>query len=151
MRSVIAGRGAARLASLATSPSAVFSCWAMAASWCRAATAISPRRSGPPPHSAFACCCACRGRAPTTWPCWRRSWRRGLLANWLGGAAPPLVIGFSVINLLDVLAGLVAMRNLAQPRFNTLKSALRFALAAAISPSLFGAILSYLPGAGDGR
>jgi signal transduction histidine kinase len=68
----------------------------------------------------------------------------GLLANWLGGAPPPLVIGFSVINLLDVLAGLVAMRKLAQPRFNTLKSALRFSTAAVISPSLFGAVLSYL-------
>ena len=67
----------------------------------------------------------------------------GLLANWLGGAIPPLVIGFSIINLLDVLAGLVAMRKLAQPRFSTLQSALRFGLAAAISPSLFGAILSY--------
>jgi signal transduction histidine kinase len=67
----------------------------------------------------------------------------GLLANRLGGATPPLVIGFSVINVLDVLAGLLAMRKLAQPRFNTLKSAARFALAAAISPSLFGAILSY--------
>jgi signal transduction histidine kinase len=67
----------------------------------------------------------------------------GLLANGLGGATPPLVIGFSVINLLDVLAGLVAMRILAQPRFTTMKSALRFGLAAAISPSLFGAILSY--------
>ena len=67
----------------------------------------------------------------------------GLLANWLGGAIPPLTIGFSIINLLDVLAGLVAMRKLAQPRFSTLQSALRFGLAAAISPSLFGAILSY--------
>jgi signal transduction histidine kinase len=68
----------------------------------------------------------------------------GLLANWLGGASLPLVIGFSLINLLDVLAGLMAMRKFAQPRFNTLKSASRFALAAAISPSLFGAILAYL-------
>jgi len=36
------------------------------------------------------------------------------------------------------------MRKLAQPRFNDLPSLVRFALAAAISPSLFGAILSYL-------
>jgi signal transduction histidine kinase len=68
----------------------------------------------------------------------------GLLANGLGGAAPPTVIGFSLINLLDVLAGLVAVRKFAKPRFNSSKSALRFGLAAAISPSLFGAILSYL-------
>lgn len=67
----------------------------------------------------------------------------GLLANWLGGAIPPLMIGFSLINLLDVLAGLVAVRKLAQPRFNTMKSALRFGLAAAISPALIGAVLSY--------
>ncbi|HWY63375.1 MAG TPA: ATP-binding protein [Rhizomicrobium sp.] len=68
----------------------------------------------------------------------------GLLANGLGHATAPLVIGFSFINVLDVLAGLVAMRNFAQPRFNTIKSALRFAVAAAISPSLFGAFLAYL-------
>jgi signal transduction histidine kinase len=68
----------------------------------------------------------------------------GLCANALGGAEPRLLIGFSLINLLDVLAGLVAMRALAQPRFNTARSAMRFALAAAISPSLFGAVLSYL-------
>ena len=68
----------------------------------------------------------------------------GLCANALGGAEPPLLIGFSLINLLDVMAGLWAMRKLAQPRFNTMGSAIRFALAAAVSPSLFGAILSYL-------
>jgi integral membrane sensor domain MASE1 len=68
----------------------------------------------------------------------------GLCANALGGAEPPLLIGFSLINLLDVMAGLVAMRKLAKPRFNTLSSAIRFSLAAAISPSLFGAVLSYL-------
>jgi signal transduction histidine kinase len=68
----------------------------------------------------------------------------GLLANRLGGASPSLVIGFSIINLLDVSAGLVAMRKLARPRFNTMASALRFGLAAAISPSLFGAVLSFL-------
>src|ERR1700728_759981 len=31
----------------------------------------------------------------------------GLCANALGGAEPALIIGFSLINLLDVLAGLV--------------------------------------------
>jgi len=68
----------------------------------------------------------------------------GICANALGGANPVLVIGFSLINLLDVLAGLMAMRKLVQPRFKTLPSALRFALAAAISPSLVGALLSYV-------
>jgi signal transduction histidine kinase len=68
----------------------------------------------------------------------------GLCANTLGGASPVLSIGFSLTNLVDVLVGLVAMRKLVQPRFNTIPSALRFALAAAISPSLIGAILSYL-------
>ena len=68
----------------------------------------------------------------------------GLLANWLGGSTLPLIIGFSVINLLDVLAGLMAMRRLVRPRFNSFPSALRFGLAAAVSPSLIGAILSYL-------
>ena len=68
----------------------------------------------------------------------------GLCANWLGGAEPVLLIGFSLINLLDVMAGLVAMRRLVQPRFKTAPSAIRFAMAAAISPSLFGALLSYL-------
>src|ERR1700722_13836094 len=56
----------------------------------------------------------------------------GLCANALGGAEPRLLVGFSLINLLDVLAGLVAMRRWAQPRFNTMASAIRFALAAAI-------------------
>jgi signal transduction histidine kinase len=68
----------------------------------------------------------------------------GLTANWLGGATLPLIIGFSLINLLDVLAGLVAVRKLGPPRFNTIKAGLRFGLVAAVSPSLVGAILSYL-------
>ena len=68
----------------------------------------------------------------------------GLIANMLGGASPALIIGFSLINLADVLAGLAAMRSFARPRFNTVKSALRFSLAAAIAPSLCGAILSFL-------
>ncbi len=67
----------------------------------------------------------------------------GLLANWLGGASAAMIIGFSFINILDVLAGIVTMRTFAKPRFNTVKSTARFAFAAAISPSLFGAILSY--------
>jgi ABC-type Co2+ transport system permease subunit len=36
----------------------------------------------------------------------------GLIANRLGGEAPLLALGFSLINMLDVLAGLVAFRRL---------------------------------------
>jgi signal transduction histidine kinase len=68
----------------------------------------------------------------------------GLSANIVGGAAPLLTIGFSLINLLEVLAGLLAVRALAQPRFNSISSGLRFALAAAIGPSLLGACLAFL-------
>ena len=68
----------------------------------------------------------------------------GLAANAMGGASLPLIIGFSLINLVDVLAGLVAVRKFAKPRFNTVPAALRFSAAAAISPALAGAILSYL-------
>jgi signal transduction histidine kinase len=67
----------------------------------------------------------------------------GFAANALGGAALPLVIGFSVINILDIMAGLVTMRRLENYRIRNGRSALRFALAAAISPSLFGAVLAF--------
>jgi signal transduction histidine kinase len=68
----------------------------------------------------------------------------GLLANLMGGARPTMIIGYSLINLMDVLAGMVAVRQFARPRFNSLKTGLRFGAAAAISPALVGAILSYL-------
>jgi signal transduction histidine kinase len=67
----------------------------------------------------------------------------GLLANWMGGATLPLIIGFSLINLFDVLGGVIAVRGFARPRFTNLSSALRFGFASAISPSLIGAIMSY--------
>ncbi len=68
----------------------------------------------------------------------------GLLANGLGGQSASLTVGFSLINLLDVVVGLVAMRRLGPPRFNSIASGACFILAAAISPSLFGAVSAYL-------
>jgi signal transduction histidine kinase len=66
----------------------------------------------------------------------------GILANWLGGAPWSLIIGFSVINVLDMMAGLFATRRFAPPRITTARSAARFAVAAAISPALFGAVFA---------
>ena len=63
----------------------------------------------------------------------------GLLANMLGGASWPLVIGFSVINIIDVAAALFAIRALKVRRITTARTAVRFALAAAISPALLAA------------
>ena len=68
----------------------------------------------------------------------------GLLANMLGGASCPLVIGFSVINIIDVAAALFAIRALKVRRITTARTAVRFALAAAISPALLGGALSWL-------
>ena len=66
----------------------------------------------------------------------------GILANWLGGASWGLVLGFSVINILDMMAGLFATRRFAPLRITTMRSAARFGAAAAISPALFGAIFA---------
>ncbi len=66
----------------------------------------------------------------------------GLLANRLGGASWPLSAGFSVINMLDVLAGILVIRRLGMPRVTSMASMAKFTLAASISPSLFGALLS---------
>ncbi len=68
----------------------------------------------------------------------------GLLANILGGADWTTTFGFSVINLLDMLAGLIAIRSLGAPRITTWRTAGRFAVAAAISPALFGAVFASL-------
>lgn len=68
----------------------------------------------------------------------------GIAANGLGGASLGLVVGFSFVNLLDVMAGVLAIRRFAPPRFNTMAALLRFAATAGISPSLFGAFLSAL-------
>ena len=66
----------------------------------------------------------------------------GLLANGMGGAPLLTNIGFSTINLLDVVAGLVMVRRLKKPRFNNLKTVTRFVLVAALVPSVMGAVLS---------
>jgi integral membrane sensor domain MASE1 len=68
----------------------------------------------------------------------------GILANLLGGAPWPATLGFAVINMLDVCAGLLATRHLKVPRFTTTATAVKFFTAAAISPSVFGAILAFL-------
>ena len=66
----------------------------------------------------------------------------GVLANRLGGAAPLLALGFSLINVLDVLAGLIAFRKLRPSRVTSIGSMAKFAFIAGVSPSLFGAFLA---------
>ncbi len=66
----------------------------------------------------------------------------GLLVNGAAGSPLPLNLGYSLINPLDVMTGLVAMRRLALPRFNTAKSVARFVLAAVIGPAMIGGLLA---------
>jgi signal transduction histidine kinase len=66
----------------------------------------------------------------------------GLLANHFGGAASVLAVGFSIINVVDVLAGITAFRHLGKPRPSSVVSMAKFTLAAGISPSVIGALLS---------
>jgi len=66
----------------------------------------------------------------------------GILANWLGGASWEMITGFSIINILDMMGGLYAIRRFAPARITTGRSVTRFALAAAISPALFGALFA---------
>ena len=66
----------------------------------------------------------------------------GLLANWLGGASPLLSLGFSVINVVDVLAGLFAFRRLCASRVTSTGTMAKFAFIAGVTPSLFGALLA---------
>jgi signal transduction histidine kinase len=68
----------------------------------------------------------------------------GILANALNGAPWALTLGFSVINLVDMTAGLVITRRFAPPRITTSRSAAKLAVAAAVSPALFGAIFAGL-------
>ena len=68
----------------------------------------------------------------------------GMGANLLGGAPFLVGTGFSVINVIDVVAGLIATRRLLAPRFTTFRRAARFLLAAAISPSIIGAVCAAL-------
>ena len=65
-----------------------------------------------------------------------------LVANGLGGAPTGLAIGFSLINVLDVMAGLFVVRRMGMPRIKTMQAAARFTLIAGAFPSLVGALLS---------
>jgi len=66
----------------------------------------------------------------------------GLLANRLGGASPLLAWGFSMINVLELIAGLVAFRRLRPARVNSTRTMIKFAFITGVTPSLFGAVLS---------
>ncbi|HVW75641.1 MAG TPA: ATP-binding protein [Rhizomicrobium sp.] len=66
----------------------------------------------------------------------------GLVANRLGGESTLLALGFSLINVLDVLAGVIAFRRLRLSRVTSVAAMARFAFVAGISPSLFGALLA---------
>ena len=68
----------------------------------------------------------------------------GLLANGLQGAPALETVSYSIINVLDVLAGVLVTRRFAVPRFRTMGATLRFALAAGLAPALFGAALAGL-------
>ena len=67
----------------------------------------------------------------------------GFAANKLGGAPIALVAGYSVINIIDVMAGVWVVRRMGGvPRIKTMHAAARFLLAAGVSPSLIGALLA---------
>ena len=67
----------------------------------------------------------------------------GLAANMLGGAPTALAVGYSLINMLDVMAGLLVVRRMGGiPRIKTMAAAAKFTLAAGAFPSLFGALLA---------
>jgi signal transduction histidine kinase len=66
----------------------------------------------------------------------------GLLANLLGGASPALSLGFSLINVLEVSAGLFAFRHLHLSRLNSTGKMAKFTFVAGVSPSLIGALLA---------
>ncbi len=66
----------------------------------------------------------------------------GLLANYLSSTPFALSLGFSLINVADVLVGNLAVRHLKMPRLTSMASVVKFILIAAITPSLAGALLS---------
>jgi signal transduction histidine kinase len=69
----------------------------------------------------------------------------GLAANRLGGAPHALVAGYSLINIVDVMAGVWVVRRMGgMPRIKTMRAAATFLLAAGVSPSLIGALLATL-------
>ena len=65
-----------------------------------------------------------------------------LLANRLGGAPTLVGIGFSLINLLDVICAVWLARRMGLPRLKSVASVVKFSLVAAVCPSLLGAALS---------
>jgi signal transduction histidine kinase len=67
-----------------------------------------------------------------------------LLANGLEGASWPMNISYSLINVADVAAGVVATRRFAVPRFRTMRATLGFAAVAGIAPALLSASLAAL-------
>lgn len=66
----------------------------------------------------------------------------GLASNRLGGAPAVLAVGYSVINIINVIAGLLVVRRICMPRIKTIAAAAQFTLAAGGSPSLCGALAS---------
>ena len=70
-------------------------------------------------------------------------------ANLLGGAPTPLTIGYSLINLVDVVMGLLVVRWMGMPRIKTMVAAGKFTLAVGAGPSLLAAGLVAWHGAGD--
>lgn len=69
----------------------------------------------------------------------------GLAANTLGGAPLALVVGYSLINIVDVAAGVWVVRRMGgMPRIKTMQAAAKFLLAAGVSPSLAGGLLATL-------
>ncbi|MDB5740557.1 MAG: hypothetical protein JWP16_1597 [Alphaproteobacteria bacterium] len=66
----------------------------------------------------------------------------GFAANRLGGSSLLGASLFAVINVLDVLAGVLAVRRIGMPRIRNLRSAARFLVIAGLSPSLLGAVMA---------
>ena len=58
----------------------------------------------------------------------------GLASNRLGGAPAVLAVGYSVINIINVIAGLLVVRRICMPRIKTIAAAAQFTLAAGGQP-----------------
>jgi signal transduction histidine kinase len=67
----------------------------------------------------------------------------GLAANLLGGAPPAIALGFSLLNLFDVFAGILAIRILGMPRLSSFGAVARFTLAVALVPSAISALAAW--------
>ena len=75
----------------------------------------------------------------------------GFAANRLGGASPLLALGFSLINVLDVLAGLVAFRRLCPSRVTSNRAMAKFVFVAAHQPVAVRRLPGGWPGRAPGR